>query len=180
MNTDSEKVKNFLLETTIIQNDRTIGSQIVYVRNCGFIFLISCLSVLFWITFNVESANIITRFVFILTILLTIITAVFTFRKHQHKVKNWIIEDDSISMPYKDKSFGGIAGGLGAVIIILLYNNTDFSNVDFSETIIMMFFITVMIFGSLFSMYGLCMFQYKLYLLKKYCLDIKDLKANDL
>ena len=174
---DNETVKNFLLETVLIQKNRTIKKQLLYFRNGCILCFIVCSWMLYWATFNSESANAGTKIIFALAILLTIPVTLFAFRKHQNQVRTWKIEDDSIKTPSSDKyiSLAGIGGGLGTAIIILLYNN-----IDFSEMLTMLFVITGMILGMLVGSACMCIFQHKLYLLKKHCPEIKDLKATDL
>jgi cell division protein FtsW (lipid II flippase) len=175
MNLDNEKVKNFLLETVETQKDRTIKKQLLYFRNGNILCLIVCLWMLYLTTFNSENANAGTVIIFILTILLTLITVMLNFKKHQHQVKSWKIEDDSTETPRKDKSFYGTIGGIITAIIILLYNNNDFS-----ETMVMIFVITTMFLGVMVASNAMCIYQHKLYLLKKYCPEIKDLKATEI
>jgi len=129
---------------------------------------------LFWATFHSESANTSLVIIFILTILLVIITAIFSFKKHQYQVETWTVEDGSLNIPYQDKSFGGIGGGIGTAIIILLYRNIDFSE------IVIVIAIIVLILGVLILTSSMCVYQHKLYLLRKYCSEVKDLKATDL
>lgn len=175
MNLNNEQVKNFLLETVETQKNRTIKNQLLYFRNGSILCLIICSWMLYLATFNSENANAGTVIIFILTILLTLVTVMLNFKRHQHQVKSWKIEGDSIDTLHKDKSFYGTIGGIVTVIIILLYNNNDFS-----ETIVMIFVITTMFLGVMVASNSVCICQHKLYLLKKYCPEIKNLKATDL
>jgi len=175
MNVNNEKIKNFLLETVAIQNNRTFEKQLLYFRNGSGVCLLSFLWILYWATFNSESANTSTVIIFILTVFLVITISIFSIRKHKRLVNTWKIEGKPIDTPRRDKSFAGISAGIGTAIIILLVRD-----IDFSESLIIIFATLASILGILILTYSMCIYQHKLYLLRKYCPEIKDLKATDL
>lgn len=153
---DKENIKNFILETVAVQNNRTVEGQLLYFRNGGILFFMLFIWILFWATFNSESANTSTTVIFILTILLAIVIAIYSLRKHRHQAKNWSIENNKpLSNPRKDNSFAGVGGAIVTAIIIIIVRN-----IEFSENILMIYVITAMILGVLILTHSVCIYQH--------------------
>jgi len=168
MSEDKEKIKNFLIKTTVIQNDRTIEEQLLYFRNGSGAILIVISYILYWAAFNTDGTNYIMRIVFASTMFLAVIYAIFTLKKSRNALNNWILLDVHCGVYRPNNSLGkAVGGGIFGIIIIL-----DRSS-DFFGNVVSLIFIASLPPLLLMMMNIACFSQYKLYLLRKCCPDLK-------
>ena len=126
MSLDNEKVKNFILDTTVIQRNRTIEQELLYQRRSGLGCSLVLLLIFFWVAFFSDYAGISWVFILVLTALMSIIVNIKSFKRLENKLINWKILEDGISYP-RYRGYSSAAGGIGTIIGILIIRNMNIS-----------------------------------------------------
>ena len=173
MSLDKEKVKNFILETTVIQHNRTIEQELLYQRRSGLVCALGLLLMFFWTAFFSDYASISWVVILILTALMSIIVNIRSFKRLDNKLINWKVLEDGISYP-RYRGYSSSAGGIGAIIGILIIRN-----VNISDDTIMAVVPVILVPATILLSHMFGEGHYKLQLLWKYCPEIKDIKAVD-
>jgi len=173
-NIDREKVKSFILETTVMQRNRTIEQELLYQRRSGLGCALILLSIFFWIAFFSDYASMSWIFILVLTALVSIVVNIGSFKRLSSKLINWTVLEDGISSP-RYRGYSSASGGIGTIIGILIIRN-----MNVSDDTIMAIAPVILVPATVLLVYMFCKGHYKLKLLWTYCPEIKDLKATDL
>jgi len=169
---NNERAKKFILATCILHGDRTLERQMQYMRNGGVLCSLLFLFMLYWVVFIAYDGVTFAKAFFFLTVLAVALTAVVSYKKQKCLAHTIEEVDNCERKPHRSKynpSFGAAGAGLG----ILLINAITISQ---GKTIVGG--IIVMIPILLLCIYTACKFQYKLQLLRKYCPEIRGIKAT--
>ena len=170
-----EKVKTFILNNIVLTKDRNIQVQIEYTRNLGILnFLIGMVFFYFVHAQGLSEGigKIFFAIYFYSTILLSIFVGFLAIKIKKKVISNINDIFDGKKVPNR-KGFvgGGLAGGIGIIFgsrLNLGENALAFLGIILGSLLILM------------SSFGTSVFQYKLYLLKKYCPEIAYLQAEDI
>ena len=168
MNVDRYKIKNYIIETTMV-NETTTIMKVISKTVIGGIFGVALLiGLLFFVSVVANSANSASRIAFIIAILLVVVNFVVSFRIWKSKVFTWKNRKKGRTISVEtDKAIAG--GSIGGGILIaqaIARNGSDASQMIFAFTLIFL----LLMFGVHFFVIEI----YKLYLLQKYCPELKN------
>jgi len=171
---DRASVKNFLLESTAIRHNKTLEQELLSQRRGGLINATILLLIFFWTAFFSDYSGVRWLIIFFLTILLSIIVSIGSFRRLDKKLTNWKVKEDDTSN-LKNHLYMPALGGTFTFIGILIIRN-----MNMSDDAVMSIAPVILVPSTTLLVYMFCKGHYKLKLLRKYCPEIKDLKATDL
>jgi len=171
---DKARVKTFLLESTVIQHNKTIEQELLSQRRSGLINATIFLLIFFWTAFFSDYAGIRWLVIFFLTILLSIIVSIGSFKRLDKKLTNWEVTEGTTSN-LKNRLYMPALGGIATIIGILIIRN-----MNMSDDTVMSIAPVILVPATTLLVYMFCKGHYKLKLLRKYCPEIKDLKTTDL
>ena len=162
-----EEVKKFLLGSVnnkhFKKQDKTIGKYFTHTRNLG-LFLGSVFLLGF---FQEGLTNSSIRYIFYLLVLLTIATGILMVRIQNQQVFGWRKLNKLQSNPYIYPFFGIMLAVAGLIIWGL--------EIGFDAIMVVGGIPTIII-----STMMVCSAQYNIYLLQKYCPELKDIKATEI
>ena len=169
---DSKKAKAYILDTTGIHGGRTLGKWLRSMRTgCALISFI-ILFALYSAVFVANDANSILITVFLIAILSNAITVVIAFKRNKRIAHTYRGANNASSAPRRfpyNAALGALAG-VGGMFLV--------RSLNFSEDVMLMVSTVGIVPILLLLTYTASTAQYKLYLLRKYCPEINDLKAN--
>ena len=169
---DSKKAKAYILDTTVIQDGRTLEKQLLYLRNGGFICGLSFLFLLGFGAFHANNASIGWIIIFLMTLLGTAITVMIAFKRNKHLVQTKEVSN-STKNTHRGSTYSSVFGAVGAAIGIILVRS-----LNISQDVMLIGGVIVVIPAIFICTNVACTAQYKLYLLRKYCPEIKDFKPD--
>jgi len=172
----SEKAKTFILNNIVFTKDRNIKEQIGSVRNLGIVGLLMGMIFFYFIHAQGLSEGISTMFFaiyFYAIILLSILSGFWAIQRSKKAIIMNKIFDEKKVLKRKESYWQGGLGGLIGYIFIGPRLNLIENGIAFGVIALSSFFI-------LLSAFSISHAQYNLYLLKKYCPEIANLKADDL
>jgi len=121
---DNKKAKTYILDTTAIQDGRTLEKQLYYFRNGSILCILGFLFMLFWVAFIMDNADDVWMFVFLITLLLTAVVAVMAFKRSKHITNTQSVTDDSKDVS-SGSSYIGVIGslaGVGGMFLVRMLN----------------------------------------------------------
>lgn len=171
---DKARVKTFLIESTVIPRHKTIEQELLSQRRGGLVTTTILLLSFFWIAFFSDYAGTRWLVIFLLAVFISIIVIIGSFRKFDKQLTNWKVRENdtpNLQNHLYIPALGGIATFIGILII---------RNINMSDDTVMSIAPFVLVPITALLVYAFCKGHYKLMLLRKYCPEIKDLKATDL
>ena len=173
---DNKIAKSYILETTVLNTGRSLEKHLRYMRRGGSFCTSFLVFVLLHFALEVyDGSDIIRSGAVLLTILSTIIPAIVAFKRQWHIVKTWEIperinEEPDETEKTKPRSNVVIYGTIGALVGISIIRALELSPQAQYILIALVYPIIVEL------VYVACVNHYKLYLMKKYCPELRDVK----
>jgi len=116
---DSKKARAYILDTTAIQNGKTLEKHLKHMRNTGIWAVVFLLFLLGVGTFHANNASIEWVIIFLTTLFSAVITGVIAIKRHKHLVQTHATSGDSHNTP-RMATYNAAYGTLSVVIAFTL------------------------------------------------------------
>ena len=167
-----QKARAYILDTTAIQSGQTLEKLLCYMRNRSVILVFGLLLMLFFGAFVTHDAHILWIIASLAALLLVAISAAVTFKRNKYLVHSYTFTKTTTIAPRK---FNYVAGwgtlaGVGGMFLMRTLGSISY------DMMVIISVVGTMPILVLFTNIA-CTAQYKLYLLRKYCPEIKNVKG---